>query len=93
VRDGLDFGGAADGLVRGETALAVHEVRGEDSVDERRLAEPCLACTQSLLEARTRSKPVRASLPTQMMLNWKPRFTSFFSICAVMLSKPTWLVG
>src|SRR3569833_2396648 len=29
--------------------------------------------------------------PTQMMLNWKPRFRSFRSIWDVMLSKPTWL--
>lgn len=28
-----------------------------------------------------------------MTLNWKPRFRSFFSICWVMLSKPTWLRG
>ena len=35
VRDGLDFGGAADGLFGDETALAVHEVRGEDGVNER----------------------------------------------------------
>lgn len=31
--------------------------------------------------------------PTQMTLNWKPRFRSFLSICEVMLSKPTWLRG
>jgi len=34
VRDGLNFGGAADGFLGAETALAVHEVRGEDGVDE-----------------------------------------------------------
>lgn len=28
-----------------------------------------------------------------MTLNWKPRFKSFLSICEVMLSKPTWLLG
>jgi hypothetical protein len=28
-----------------------------------------------------------------MTLNWNPRFNSFFSICCVMLSKPTWLLG
>ena len=32
-------------------------------------------------------------LPTQMTLNWKPRFRSLRSICEVMLSKPTWLLG
>ena len=31
--------------------------------------------------------------PTQMTLNWKPRLSSFLSICWVMLSKPTWLLG
>jgi hypothetical protein len=34
-----------------------------------------------------------AHVPTQMTLNWNPRFRSFFSICDVMLSKPTWLRG
>lgn len=28
-----------------------------------------------------------------MTLNWNPRFSNFFSICEVMLSKPTWLLG
>lgn len=32
-------------------------------------------------------------VPTQMTLNWKPRFRSLRSICEVMLSKPTWLWG
>ncbi len=32
-------------------------------------------------------------LPTQMTLNWKPRFKSLRSIWFVMLSKPTWLLG
>ena len=32
-------------------------------------------------------------LPTQITLNWNPRFRSFFSIWVVMLSKPTWLLG
>jgi hypothetical protein len=35
----------------------------------------------------------QVDLPTHMTLNWKPRFSSFFSICCVMLSKPTWLLG
>jgi hypothetical protein len=34
-----------------------------------------------------------AGLPTQMMLNWNPRFKSLRSIWEVMLSKPTWLWG
>lgn len=32
-------------------------------------------------------------IPTQMTLNWKPRFKSLRSIWEVMLSKPTWLLG
>jgi len=31
--------------------------------------------------------------PTQITLNWKPRFNSLRSICDVILSKPTWLRG
>jgi len=33
------------------------------------------------------------SLPTQITLNWNPRFKSLRSICVVILSKPTWLRG
>lgn len=33
------------------------------------------------------------NLPTQITLNWNPRFSSLRSICDVMLSKPTWLEG
>jgi hypothetical protein len=43
VRDGLDFGGAADGLVGLQAAFAVDEVRGEDCVDEGGFAEAGLA--------------------------------------------------
>jgi hypothetical protein len=32
-------------------------------------------------------------LPTQITLNWKPRFRSLRSIWVVILSKPTWLLG
>lgn len=32
-------------------------------------------------------------LPTQITLNWNPRFRSLRSIWFVMLSKPTWLLG
>lgn len=31
--------------------------------------------------------------PTQITLNWNPRFKSLRSIWDVMLSKPTWLWG
>lgn len=33
------------------------------------------------------------NLPTQMTLNWNPRFNSLRSIWVVILSKPTWLRG
>lgn len=39
----MDCGGGADLLVRLKAALALHEVRGEDGVDQGRLAETCLA--------------------------------------------------
>lgn len=45
VRDGVDGGGGARLLVGLEATLAVHQVRREDGVDERRLAEASLACT------------------------------------------------
>jgi hypothetical protein len=32
-------------------------------------------------------------IPTQITLNWNPRFKSLRSICVVILSKPTWLRG
>ena len=44
VRDGVDGGGGARLLVGLEAALAVHQVRREDGVDERRLSETSLAC-------------------------------------------------
>jgi len=44
VRHGLDVGGRADDLVRVEAALGLDEVRGEDGVDQCRLAETGLAC-------------------------------------------------
>lgn len=47
VRDALDLGGLANGLVRLQTTLGVDEVRGEDGVNERRLAQASLACQSS----------------------------------------------
>jgi hypothetical protein len=82
----VDVGGAADLLVGLEATLAVHEVRGEEGVDERRLAETSLSCVA--LEAVV-TGGYSTLIPTQMTLNWKPRFTDFLSICLVMLSKPT----
>ena len=89
VRDGVDGGGAAWLLVGLEAALAVHQVRREDGVDERRLAETSLACSWISWSAMTLHAGNVDCLPTQMTLNWKPRLTLFFSICLVMLSKPT----
>jgi hypothetical protein len=91
MRDGLDLGRAADGLVRLQASLAVHEMRCEDGVDQSRLSETSLACAWWL--AMRKYFDERVYEPTQMTLNWKPRFRSFFSIWEVMLSKPTWLFG
>lgn len=44
VRDGLDLGGGADGLIGLEATLGVDEVGREDGVDEGRLAHTSLAC-------------------------------------------------
>ena len=44
VRDGLDIGGRAHDLIGIEAALGLDEVRGEDGVDQCRLAETRLAC-------------------------------------------------
>ena len=44
VRHGLDVGGRADHLVGVEAALGLDQVRGEDGVDQCRLAETGLAC-------------------------------------------------
>ena len=55
VRDGVDLGGLADGLVGGEAALAVDEVGGEDGVDECALAESGLACLVATMLANGRA--------------------------------------
>jgi hypothetical protein len=47
VRDSLDFGGLSDRLIDGEPALAVNEVRGKNGVDQRRLSETGLSCTEN----------------------------------------------
>lgn len=44
VGDGLDLGGLSGRLGRREAALGLDEVRGEDGVDQSRLAETGLAC-------------------------------------------------
>jgi hypothetical protein len=49
VRDGVDGGGGARLLVGLEATLAVHQVRREDGVDERRLSETSLSCNGSMI--------------------------------------------
>ena len=44
MRYGLDVCGLADGLVWGDTAFGVEEMRSEDGVNERGLAQAGLAC-------------------------------------------------
>lgn len=79
--DGVDQGGLA------QTCLACNVERQS---------------TASVVDATSRGTPAhrvvessagtiaQRNSPTQMTLNWKPRFNSFFSIWDVMLSKPTW---
>ena len=43
VGDGVDLGGGTDNLVRDETTLGLNQVRGEDGVDQGRLAQSRLA--------------------------------------------------
>lgn len=49
VRDRVDLGRAADRLIGEHAALGVDQVRGEDGVDQRRLAETRLACNATQL--------------------------------------------
>jgi hypothetical protein len=72
-------------------------VRRKNGVDESRLSEAGLSCAENINIASGAASKLKElgklNSPTQMTLNWKPRFNSFFSICDVMLSKPTWLRG
>lgn len=43
MRDGLDFGGGAHGLIGGEASLGVDQVGGKDGVDQGRLAQTSLS--------------------------------------------------
>ncbi len=95
VGHGLDLGGGADGLLGLQTTLGVDEVRSEDGVDQGRLSQTGLACRRQNVSERSSCKSRRGvggarrpfespegspNIPTQMTLNWKPRFNSFFSI-------------
>ena len=46
MRNSLDLGGGAHGLIGGETALGVDQVGCEDGVDESRFAQASLSYTQ-----------------------------------------------
>lgn len=61
VCDGVDFGGAADGLRWGQTTLAVDEVRCEDGVDEGRLSEARLSCRCGIRVSRCCSPLLNAN--------------------------------
>lgn len=52
VRHRLDLGGGADNLVGVQSALGLDEVRGEDGVDEGRLAQTRLACSAQTRQSR-----------------------------------------
>ena len=43
MRNSLDLGGGAHGLIGGEAALGVDQVRREDGVDQGRLAQTGLS--------------------------------------------------
>lgn len=58
VCDGMNFGGAADWLGGRQTALAIDEVRGEDGVDEGRLAEASLSCNAASLSVDVSTIPM-----------------------------------
>ena len=91
MRDGLDLSCASNRFIWLQTTFAVHEVGCEDGVDECGFAETSLTCKERVSDGSRVDNKI--NLPTQITLNWKPRFNSFFSICCVMLSKPTWLFG
>lgn len=44
MRNSLNLGGGANGLLRGETTLGVDQVGCEDGVDQSRLAQTSLSC-------------------------------------------------
>lgn len=46
--DGLDLGGRSDGLIGGETALGIHQVGGEDGVDEGGFPQSGLSCREEI---------------------------------------------
>jgi len=79
VRDGLDIGSLANGLVRRKSALGVNQVRRKDGVDERRLAKTSLTlmnlCVRAMVGVARRwpnpwsRRLLGANSPTQITLN------------------------
>ena len=57
------------------------------------LPKPVCPDCEYFVRKRDTTMATGLDLPTQMTLNWKPRFRSLRSIWVVMLSKPTWLFG
>lgn len=49
VRDGLNLGGRANGLIRSHATLGIDEVRRKDGIDECRLAQSRLTCLLSII--------------------------------------------
>lgn len=107
VGNGVDLGRGSNNFFGNKTTLGLDKVRSEDGVDEGRFSETSLTylweeharhVSQAMRgwgwrNARQSNASKLINLPTQITLNWKPRFNSFFSIWLVMLSKPTWLWG
>ena len=60
MRNGLNFCGLSDRVLRLQTTLGVNQVRRENSVDERRLSETSLPCIFTLSRhVSTRSTALR----------------------------------
>jgi hypothetical protein len=96
MRYSLDLGCRSHFLIRCQATFRVDQVGGKDRINQGRFAQAGLSCEWDVGTMKLRIiKPKKTAhdLPTHMTLNWKPRFKSFFSICDVMLSKPTWLRG
>lgn len=95
---GLNKVGGEDGVDKGrlsETSLTCNEAsQGMLAGGADQLSEP-LENESSVVQRDVKIQGDLAAedVPTQMTLNWKPRFRSLRSIWLVMLSKPTWLWG
>lgn len=88
---GLNLGGRTHGFIGSQAALGVDQVRRKDGVNQCGFTQTGL--TLRMDQHCAQEKIVERNVPTHITLNWKPRFSSFRSICEVILSKPTWLRG